>query len=248
MPSSPPSTVLIDDRAGSSDLIDHPPLSTIGELCRLDSGDVCLTGNAPNGPALVGVEVKTVLDLIASCNNGRLQARQIPQMLDDYDVVWLLYYGAYRPSIRGNTLQIQKGRQWVGYRLGGRAVPYGYVEGMLLTLSAVGVRVKHVYDIREAAEWIGVLHRWWSKEWADHKGMKTFDNSRQMSMMPGVDGETMLRAQVAGQLPGVGYKRAMAAAGHFGSIREMVNASAEEWGEIEGIGKVVGKAVEDAVK
>lgn len=245
----PPSSILIDDRAGSSDLIVHPPLSSLGSLCRLDSGDVCFTGNGPgNQPTLVGVEVKTVLDLIASCNNGRLQARQIPRMLDDYDVVYLLYYGVYRPSVRGEDLQIRKGKRWVGYRIGKRTVPYGYVEQMLMTLSALGVRIKHVHDTREAAKWLGELHRWWSKKWEEHRGLKVFDNSRQPSMMPGVDRETMVKAMVASQLPGVGYKRAMAAARYFASIREMVNAGAEEWEKVEGVGKVVGKAVEEACR
>ena len=73
--------MLIDDRAGSRDLIKYEPVRSTGELCRLDSADVCLTGNGPNDAVLIGVEVKSIWDLISSINTGRLQATQIPAML-----------------------------------------------------------------------------------------------------------------------------------------------------------------------
>lgn len=240
--------IWIDDRAGSKELVNYPPLDKTGELCRLDAGDVCLTGEGPTGTVLVGVEVKSITDLISSTDTGRLQGTQIPGMLRDYDVAWLLYYGEYRPGIRDQSLQIKRGKTWRGYRLGPRAVPYGYVAAFLLTLVAAGIRVQRVVDVREAAVWIGVLERWWSKPWDQHKGLHAFDNSRNLSLVPDMDAETLLRARVAAQLPGVGFERAMAAARYFGTVREMVNASAGEWEKIEGIGRVVAGAAEEAVR
>ena len=241
-------TVYIDDRAGSKELIRFQPLKDTGELCRLNSGDAAFTGNGPDGDVIVGVEVKSIFDLIGSIRTGRLQGTQIPRMVAEFDVCWLLYYGCYRPAVRGNDLQINRGGKWKGYRLGKQKVPYGYVEGFLLTLSASGVLVKRVSDPREAAAWIGVLHRWYGKRWDQHKGMRTFDNSRAITEMPEMDPGVLLRARVASQLPGVGFERAMAVGRHFGSVTEMVGASEEEWAQVEGIGPVIASAVKGAMR
>lgn len=244
--------IQIDDRAGSRDLIHHPPLDSIAELTRLTSADVCCVGNGPDGPVLVGVEFKSIYDLISSSSTGRLQATQIPSMLSEYDVVWLLYYGTYRCGPDG-SLQLRRGKSWQSYALGSRPVPYGYVEGLLLTLSALNVCIKHVYDPVQAAEWVGCLSRWWSKPWSKHKGMRTIDRSPKgssptPSLLPGVSDDLSLRVRIAAQLPGVGFERALSAARYFPDVVSMVNASATEWSKIPGIGKVIGQSVERAVR
>jgi hypothetical protein len=240
--------ILVDDRAGSRDLVDHPPLDTLGELCRLESADVCFPGNGPgDDPVLIGIEVKSLDDLISSIDTGRLQGTQIPAMLAEYDVNWLLYHGTYRPGIQTPSLQTWRG-QWRGYTLGKRPVPYGYLESFLLTLTAAGLHVKHVADARTASAWVGVLHRWWTKPWAKHRGFHAFDQSGAVSLMPGMTDEVHLRARVAAQLPGVGFTRAVAAARHFPTVHAMINATPAEWATIPGIGKVIAKAVEAAVR
>lgn len=223
------------------------PVQSIGELSRLDSGDACLVGNGPDGPMLVGIEVKSITDLVSSISTGRLQGTQVPLMLKSYDVCWLLYYGKYRAG-PGGGLDIRYGKTWRRHKIGNREVPYGYVEAMLLDLAAVGFKIKHVHDIHEAAAWIGVLFRWWTKPWAKHHGMHVFDNSREVSLMPGMDDSTHLRARIAAQLPGVGFERAVSAAQHFKSVSGMVNAEVGEWTTVPGIGKVIAKAIVEAVR
>ena len=239
--------MLIDDRAGSRDLVKYEPVKSTGELVRLDSADVCMTGNGPDGAVLIGAEVKTMWDLMASINTGRLQATQIPAMLKTYDVVWMLSYGKYIAG-RDGALKILRGSRWRPMQLGKRLVPYGYLESFMIGLAAIGIHWKHTQSIQEAAQWLGVLERWWAKPWSAHKGMRTFDNSREMTLIPGGDSDMLQRARVAAQLPGVGFERALAAARYFGSVTEMVNAGAAEWVKVEGIGKVVAKAVERAVR
>lgn len=234
--------ILIDDRAGSKDLVSHSPLDELGTLCRLDSADVAFPGNGPGGAITVGVEVKSIFDLISSADTGRLQATQLPAMQRDYDAIYLLYYGLYRPHPNNHSLQLYRRGKWVNHSLGKRAVPYGYVESFLLTLESTGLHTKRTGSIEEAAQWLGCLYRWWSKPWSKHRGLHTFDNSRNLAM-PEVSPELRIRARVAAQLPGVGYEKAMAAARHFATVSEMVNASADDWQEVPGIGKVLAKSI-----
>jgi hypothetical protein len=240
-------TVLIDDRAGSKELILHPPLNEKAQLARLESGDVLVVGNGPDGPTLIGVELKSISDLISSMNTGRLQAKQIPAMLEDYDVCWLLHYGLYRPCPVTGRLQMLRGQDWKPYQIGSKYIPYTYVENMLHTLTALGVRIKRVASQVEAVAWLASLIGWWTKPWDDHNGMRVFDNSRSISFMPNVSSDVLLRARIAAQLPGVGYKKAMVVANHFGSVREMVNADLTDWKEIPGVGKVIAQAVQQSV-
>ena len=240
--------ILIDDRAGSKELIRHSPLNKEGELCRLESGDALIVGNGPDGKLLIGVEVKSITDLISSMSTGRLQATQIPAMLEEFDISWLLHYGRYRPSsVTGGLQVLGKNNAWRNYSIGSRPVPYGYVESMLLTLSALGIKIKRVSTEAEAARWIGVLSRWWQKDWKEHKGMRAFDKSRDLGLLPHMNQGEALRAKVAAQLPGIGFERALLVAKHFHSVSDMVQASVAEWENVEGIGKVIAKAVRRAL-
>lgn len=242
--------ILIDDRAGSIDLADTPALRGQHVLTRLDSADVCWQGNGPEGAALIGIEVKTVSDLLQSSSNGRLQARQLPAMMRDYSYSWLLYYGEWRAGGQGQIEYRKEGdRYWRAYRQGKRELPAAYIDSFLMTVQMSGVRVQHCQSLNAAAEWLACAARWWAKPWSAHRGMQTFDNSRELahSLMPGMDDGMMLRARVAAQLPGVGYQRACQVARHFPSVRAMVAAQRAEWQKVEGVGKVIAATVDEAM-
>lgn len=102
-------TVLIDDRSGSKDLIKHPPLDSIGVLTRLEGADVCINGQDETGKdILIGLEVKSIADLVSSMANGRLQDTQTPLLVKNHDVSWLICYGGFRPAAETGQLQILK--------------------------------------------------------------------------------------------------------------------------------------------
>lgn len=244
--------LLIDYRDGSKDLLKYLP-STLAVETTLEFGDAMVMGYGPSDSIVsVGVEVKSVSDLLSSVNTGRLQGHQLPGMLRDYAVPWLLYYGSYRPGDSGN-LEVRRGKTWTNFRLGSRPVPYIYLEGILLDLCAVGIRVKHVFNAEEAAAWLICLHRWWSKKWSEHKGLKVFDCSKEVSLLPGLSAEQEQIATIAQKLPGIGFDRAMAVAHHFPSVERMILAGAGEWAEIvvnnhARIGWVVARAVVGAIE
>lgn len=258
-------TVLIDDRAGSRDLIKYHPFDKCGHLARLDSADVSFVGYGADGPVRVGVELKSVTDLISSMDNGRVQATQVRKMVDEYDVVWLLYYGEFRQAPNSNCLQVMKKGEFRNYYLGTRAVPYGMLTGFLISLHEVGVSTMRVHDFREAANWLEELVRWRSKPWDKHKSLRALDESGKVhratanqrtkhraSLLPTIDERTEQRARIAKQLPALGYERALVVAEKW-SVEQMVRATVEEWSELEtvdrasGMTKKFGKGVGEAV-
>lgn len=247
--------ILIDDRAGSRNLMSYPPFDKCATLCRLDSADFAFVGNGPDGKVMVGVELKSITDLLGSTDNGRVQATQLPAMLDEYDDVWLLYYGAYRPSPDSHCLQVWLKGQWRNYYIGTRPVPYGYLEAFLIGLQAIGINVKYVPDEGQAAAWLAELVRWRTKSWGAHKSLRTFDRSRKItdgrqrknkdgnraSLMPTVDDHTLLKAKFAAALPTLGYERGIAAARHFKSVFDMVIADEDDWAEVTTTSRKTGR-------
>lgn len=250
--------ILIDDRAGSKELIRYVPLSnpSLACLCQLGNGssssaDVCFTGKGPEGNISIGIEYKSLSDLLTSIHSGRLQSTQFQAMSDEYDICVLLYYGIYRCSSDGYLETLDYSRSWHKYTyIGNKPIPYGYLESALISMSRVGIWVKHLTRPEDCAQWIGVMYRSWQKEYTSHKFFRTFDKSSNKSpaLMPGFDPALKQKLDFAKEFPGMGFERALAAARYFPSAQDMFNATVEEWERVPGIGKVIAKSAVHAAR
>lgn len=242
-------SILVDDREGSKNLI--PLLGNLAISTRLDFGDAAFGGNGPDGDFMIGVEVKTVRDLISSEMTGRLAGHQLPGLLSSYGRVYLLVVGYYRADAHG-YIEVQNGKtpwRWHRVSLGARGMPYSYLEGFLQSLSEAGVTVKLVGDYRQAACWLAATQRWWGKPYDKHKSLHKFNRSGSASIAPsGASPNQEFVARVAKEFPGVGWDRAWAASNVFPSVRDMVCADTHAWEGVAGIGKVIAKAVVRALK
>jgi ERCC4-type nuclease len=208
-----------------------------------------LTGHGPNGSTMsVGVEVKTVMDLMSSIATGRLAGHQIPGMFRTYDQSWLVVHGQVRAD-DSNYLQIKRKAGWRHYLLHGREVPWSYLEGWLLTATMTSpLKVKWAANLNEVASWVACLDGWLAKEWEKHRALSVFHKTPHPVMPPGVNPVESLMAEVASTFPAMGWERGWAAARNFDSIGDMVQATKEEWQEIRGIGPVIAKSVHDAIR
>lgn len=262
--------VMIDSRKGrqdqrwSYDLMKLSPLNQYGVECSLDSGDVLITGNGPSGAVLIGVEVKSIGSLLSGLSTGRLQS-QVMKMLDTYTYSHLLYYGAYKvdDSNDKRTMLVPRGKgQWIPFTIGSRTFPFGYLQNALLELSVLGISTAHFNGVSLIAEWIGCTARWWSKPWNDHGLFRVLDRSQQQTdsrplnidssmntaLIPGMDRDTKLRMKVASSFDGMGFERSLAAAEHFRSPQDMMNASERDWLKVNGIGKVLAKSISESAQ
>lgn len=297
--------ILIDSSTGSRDLVKYPPLDrpTFASLTSLSvssdtksSADVCFSGNGPDGKLSIGMEFKSLSDLLSSLYNGRIQTTQVGALVAEYQVCYLVTYGEYRcspeghleiPDVRSFTKcdeikdrlgnKIKKfywfvrgipyqgpfesreqaiadyrtnSRRWVPYTfIGGKPMVFGYLESALLSLSRAGIQHKHFTRIEDCAQWIGCCYRSWSKPWDEHKLFRTFDKSSDIRQraIPGLDTNTKLKMSIAKELPGIGYERALEAARHFDTARDMLNADISDWLKVPGIGKTLAKAIVAAV-
>lgn len=231
-------TVWLDDRIGSRELL--PFLRQQGvyaDLARLEYADIAFGGNGPDGGVMVGIERKTVGDLISSMTSKRFAGHQLPGLLEGYHVVYLLVEGWMRPGKDGLLEEMSSGR-WRAKRRGSKLVTYRAVDGWLSTMEAVcGLRMRYSLDILETAHVIKGLAEWWARPWADH------DSHRAVyAPVSGAGPVAFVRPNIvwkmAAQLPGV-EKRGREIARRFATPLAMCEATEDDWRAVKGIGKVL---------
>jgi ERCC4-type nuclease len=89
--------ITIDRRTGSGELLPLFPKG-VAELGCLEYGDFAWIGKGPEGlPLAIGVERKQIHDLVNSMASGRLQAHQLPGMINTYKISYLVIEGIWRP-------------------------------------------------------------------------------------------------------------------------------------------------------
>jgi len=205
-------------------------------MVRLEFGDVSFMGCGPDRPLMVGVERKRLNDFLNSADGGRLMGHQVPGMLNAFDQVYLVVEGVWREGPEG-TLEQRSGRDWRPTRGGGKAWTYNGFIGYLQTMSVIlGIHVLTTRSIRETAQVIVALHKWWSRPWADHHSFQALNTVQPLGGGIIPVRPPLLRLMAA-QIDGVGWKRSLAVAGYFKTIKAMAEAGEGEWLKVPGIGK-----------
>jgi len=248
-PIIPTPTILISNAEGSKHLINYPPLSQsgCGVLLNLPSTDAVFYGNGPDNRTIsIGVEVKSLSDLLTSLQNGRLFATQVPKLLAAHDVCRLVFYGVFRCNLTDNiTLQEYRTfpardnrpahSRWVDFKLGPKSpIRYGYLISRLDKLARLGVLYDHVPDISHVALWLACLARSYAKPYSEQtEAYRAFDQSRDTPPARlDLDSTTLQIAKLCAKIPGVGWDRAFALAEHFPSYLAICLATPAELAEV----------------
>jgi len=240
--------VIVDPRVGSANLLGY--LRHWGVECvheQLDFGDAAFLGQGPDGPIMIGVEVKAVRDALNCMDDGRFAGHQLPGLISTYGHVWLVVEGDYSVQFNTGFLVLQSersGRNKVveaGER--GRRPPYtfaGLTNWLTSMECCAGLHVRRTRNRIETARFIGDLHSWWSKDWARHRSHLALHETRP-------DQAILIRPNIvrkmAAQLGGIGWTRSGMVSARFKTVKEMVDATVEDWMGIEGIGKMIAQAV-----
>ena len=247
--------ILLDDRGGATakDSENHYPtrlnaMIPNSTLTRLESGDVAFGG--VNG-ITIGIELKHLSDALSCIYSSRLADTQLPAMAEAYDVRYLVIEDLYRPCPISGVLQRWKAYpssketvcgRWYDATAGRQRVMFSTFEAWLHTLAEHGgVRLEKTASIETTAALISALYTWWNR--SEHRSMNVMANP---AMTAELTRPTLLR-RMAALLPSVGWERSRAVAKHFDSVTTMVNASEEEWTEIDGIGKGIAAKVTKAL-
>lgn len=233
--------IFIDNRVGSREMMRYLPTGS-AELTRLQFADAMFIGRGPDEiPTHVGIEVKRLDDILNSMVDGRLTGHQLPGLLRDYHVIYLIVEGHYRPNPETGVIQVHNGKpaKWVDLELGTKYWTARELHGFCTTIETrYNVHLRRSFDRRESAGLVLDLYHWWTgKIYEAHRSAQAIDFSGE----PLLPASTLRR--VAAQLPLIGWKRSGAVADHFNNIAEMVLADEKDWKGIEGIGPKIAAGV-----
>lgn len=259
--------IFVDSRTGSSGLA--PLLRGRGlpvTLTTMPFGDVSFIGSGPEGvPVTIGIEVKTIHDVLQCVTDGRFAGHQLPGLVQKYEQPWLLIEGLWRPNAQTGVLEIrsQKGKgkgRWYPAEVGSRGFMYRDLLTWLFTMTTkAGVSVARVSDWGEATIWLSTLYTWWtSKTYDGHKSHLALNEAgrnqfwdRSAPANRGLHDRALfirptLSRLVAKELPGVGFEKSALLAQRFHSVHDLVVATQAELEEV--VGKAVGAKVYEAVR
>jgi ERCC4-type nuclease len=246
--------LLLDDRAGSKDLVPHfDKLGLPYRLDRLPFGDVAFLGRGPADRWLhIGVEYKTLDDVLSCLTTGRLAGHQVPGMRATYDLSFLLIEGMWQANPETGAIEVPRRGGWETLTVNRRPYMCRDLDKYLLTLALQGgLTIHRVGRERDSARWLGSLYHWWTAcRWEDHSSLHTFDWSGPLLGLledQKADGPRVTRA-IAAQLPGIGWVKSQRVVDHFGSVLAMVLAEEREWREIAGVGTVLAKRIVAALR
>lgn len=238
--------IFVDAAVGSKSLI--PLLEQKGLLVQeahLGDADVEFVGRGVKGePVRIGIELKRLSELTGDWE--RFAGEQVPK-LQKYDHKWLLFEGEWQQNKRGLLLK-RTGR--MSFKPHHGDANAASLRKKLITLEmCAGLHVQHINAHGRDGGWsvetirfIVDLYFWWTNDALDeHKSHIVMYESLFSYSKPSI-----LR-RIAAILPGIGLEKSKAVENHFKSTRKMVNAAADEWLEIAGIGSKTVAAIVEAL-
>lgn len=245
--------ILVDPRAGSSDLIPHLMARQLPALSsQMEFGDVSFLGNGQSGMVSIGIEYKRISDALACMTDGRFAGHQLPGLMQSYRHYWLLLEGITRCGPDG-ILQVRAWPEgWKDYRQGSRYIMWRDYQHWLMSLQNMAeLKIAYTSSIKESAAWIEAQYSWWQKLWADHKAVGTVyiqPMNGNGSLLANIVSKPSLSRLWAMQLPGIGQDRSKTVAMAFPTAYELATADPDRWQLIDGIGKTIASKIVAAIR
>ncbi len=229
--------ILVAHEESSSQLIE--PLRKKGlpvEKTVMPFGDIAFEGRGEKGkPLSVGIEFKTITELVASMRSGRLDGHQLVGMRNTYDERWLLIEGEWSVSTDGRMLTRGRGG-WQPIR--GQMTASEFNKHLQTLKRRGGLDTWHTSRRLETIQWIADLYRWWTDVDEDeHKSHLVIYHPPPLH--PVSDFRFTLST-----LPGISYRLSAEVEKHFGTDIAIALASPETaWAEVPGIGPITAKKI-----
>jgi ERCC4-type nuclease len=157
-------------------------------------------------------------------------------MLNTYGISYLLVEGSIAADVDDRIRYLYQGR-WKSLRSETR---YTNFVGWLETLSSLyGVRILFSANLLTSCVTIRSVYQWWQKAYEDHGTPVTIHTP---SLRRDLYAPSRIM-KVAATFPGVGSAKLLDIEDKFDSIRDMVNADADRWRTVDGIGKKTAEAI-----
>jgi len=236
--------IRVDRRRGSGELLPYFPPGT-ASIANLEYADFSFVGNGPgNVPWQVGIERKTIGDLVDCIKSGRFTGHQLTGLLNGYNEVYLVVEGLFKADKSG-VLCEYKGGKWQPFGHGRACYMMRDIWLFLNTIAiTTGVRWSVCCSMQDTANFVATLHRWWTfKDYSEHRAHLQPETGRVASF-----GHFSLVRRLASHLSGIGWEKSKLIEDRFDSVEQMVAASETTWQEVDGIGKKLSVSIVQELK
>lgn len=237
--------IYIDDRVGSKELKVHIAPNIKTKLTRMDFGDVSFIGKGPDDSLMaVGIERKTITDLLSSMTTGRLSGHQLVGLLHSYGVVYILVEGSYGVDPKTGLIARFRNKRWHPIEFGTRRFLGREVHNYLNTLCILcGVNVVRTHSLRESGMWISDTYKWWEKPYDKHSAHKSFVITKpHISLV-----KPPFIQRVIKEFTGIGWTHSENIANVFPTLLDLALASQEdlerELVKLPRIGKILARSL-----
>lgn len=199
----------------------------------LPFGDACFEGSGPRGTISVGVELKTLHDMLHCIDDARY-VKQRTGMSQLYGKSFLIVEGHWKPHDPNGSLMegFQGGTSWGDCRYRSQRVMYSKLYRYLLSVSLSGVTVTYSRDMFHTAYNICEIYHYFQKPWHRHTSML----ETQVLSLPSLYGPPSLCREWAARIDGVGVIKSIEAEKVFRTAANLANAEEREWLQVPGIG------------
>lgn len=233
--------ILIDYKKGGTSL--DPPKLMVGhlkqmgiptELSDLQYADAAFEGRGPEGTIAIGVERKTLHDLLNCIDDGRLSGHQLIGMKNMYDIRVVIVEGHWKPHEPQGILMegFNGGTSWGYCRYRSQRTLYSKVYRYLISLSLSGAIVTYSRDLWHTSYNVHEWFHYFQKKWDDHTSMKELHKIA----VPSLSFKPSLVRKWAQDLTDIGTKKGDLAARHFRKPITLAQADESEWLKIPGVG------------
>lgn len=249
--------ISVSSATGSKEL--RGPILSLGVSCEsiyMEFGDAAFEGQGPVGTTLIGIERKTLHDMLDCIDTARYNQQRLGMAKMYPHVSILVIEGLWKAREDGILMegfrdheaerqlrQAGKTREvisWADLKQAGGKVLYSKLYRYLNSVSHGGVIVKFTRDLNHTAFNICEDFHYYQKRWNDHKSLRDIH----IPQLPSLRIRPSLRRLWAFHCPGVGTVGSEAAEKYFPTAHKLAIADEVEWVRA-GIGA---KAAQEIVK
>lgn len=231
--------ILVAHEKGSKELA--PLITKYGvksQITTLPFGDFAFDGNGPTGPVSIGVERKTLHDLLSCIDDARYGGFQKVGMEELYGIKYLLVEGMWKPHDQNGYLMEgnYKGQWWM-------VKPYTMYSKMrryLFSVAHAGVTVIYTRDMEQSAYDLCEMYHYYQKPWDKHTSLLQIPTPHIASLMS----HPSVCQYWAFALKGIGQQYSEEAARLFNHTPlKLALSNMEDWTKIRGVGKTIAAKV-----
>lgn len=253
--------ILVDYKKGGEKKDEDTPqkmvdiLKGLGHQAAKDDlkfSDVMFEGKGPNGLISIGIERKTLHDMLHCIHDGRLSGHQLIGMNQSgFDVKFILlegYWRVHEPD--GWLMESWNGGQGWGYctpgsnRPGmGRRILYSELYRYLLSLQLGGFILLQSPDLYRSCVNISECYHYFQKKWDSHTALLQM----QRVVIPTMNFKPSLTREWAFAIQGIGEELSALVERQFRTPIRLATASEAEWLAIPGIGAGKAKAAVEEI-